>query len=137
MVTIAPVPPGALAKFDPLIDFPTVASAGWRGDDLVALGGLSWHSGRCWLWYRVVDRDEHEGDRKHPHLIVREALRMLKKAKQLGEQQVFAWRDDGEPSSERLLKVVGFEIMGVEAVLTTDGMFERKEVWTKWLTRSL
>ena len=42
MVTLAPIPPGALAKYDPQIDFPTVAEAGWNGDDLLGIGGLSW-----------------------------------------------------------------------------------------------
>jgi hypothetical protein len=134
MVTLAPIPPGALEQFDPSIDFPTVAEAGWRGDDLLGLGGLSWHMGRCWLWYRVVDRSEHEGENVHPHVIVRGALRMLKKARQLGETQVFAWRDDSEPSSKRLLEVIGFEPLGFEDVLTTNGRIERKEVW-KWQTR--
>jgi|JI9StandDraft_1071089.scaffolds.fasta_scaffold105140_2 hypothetical protein len=133
MVTLAPIPPGALAKYDPQIDFPTVAEAGWNGDDLLGIGGLSWTKGRCWLWYRVVDRNHHEGNSVHPHAIVRGGLRMLRRARQMGETQVFAWRDDSEPSSKRLLEVIGFKPIGTEDVMTTNGRIERKEVWL-WQT---
>jgi len=129
MVTLAPIPPGALEQFDPSIDFPTVAEAGWRGDDLLGLGGLSWTKGRCWAWYKVVDRTEHEGSFVHPHHIVRAGFRMLKKARQLGEREVYAWRDDSERSSKRLLEILGFRFLGFEDVLTTGGQVEMKEVW--------
>lgn len=118
-----------------MLTFPTVAEAGRGGDYLLGMGGLSWKIGRCWLWYRVIDRAEHGEGASHPHLIVRAARRMLRRAQQLGESQVFAWRDDSEPSSKRLLEVIGFQFIGFEEVETTDGRIERKEVW-RWQTPS-
>jgi RimJ/RimL family protein N-acetyltransferase len=123
---------------EPMLTFPTVTEAGF--DDagkLIAMGGLSWRSDiggrRCWMWYRLVDRD---GDVQHPHLVVRTARRMLRKAAgQFGESQVYAWRDASEPGSQRLLEVLGFTFKGIEPVLMLDGTELDREVWT-WQTPS-
>lgn len=136
-IVIAPISAAALRQIDPLLTFPTVAEAGRGGDYLLGMGGLSWKFGRCWLWYRVVDRAEHTEGSSHPHLIVRAARRMLRRARQLGETAVYAWRDDSEPSSKRLLQVIGFDFLGFEDVETIDNRIERKEVWRyTWPTPS-
>jgi hypothetical protein len=53
---------------------------------------------------------------------------MLRKAQQLGEAQVYCWRDD-HPRSRKLLETVGFQLMGLEDVTLFDGSIAQKEVW--------
>lgn len=99
-----------------------IAYEGIEGGDLVGSGGLYWEKGECWLWLDEVDMD-----RTHPVTVVRMAQRMLQKARQFGEKQVLAARDEA-PCSERLLKMLGFEL-----VARLPG-FDEKEIWRKWLS---
>jgi hypothetical protein len=85
--------------------FPVIAYAAIEDDHVLATYGLAWSFGACWLWFSFIDRS-----RAHSVYVVREAKRMLKKAVQLGEKAVFVMRDD-EPTSERLLKCLGFDFV--------------------------
>jgi hypothetical protein len=88
------------------VDFPVIAYAAMlRGKVFIAMGGLAWYSGRCWLWVDHVDMKKTRA-----LLMVSWAKRMLNKAQSLGETEVWARREPGvEPHSERLLKLLGFE----------------------------
>lgn len=99
------------------IDLPVVSMVAIEDGKAISAWGLAWKERRCFLWFFV--------DKPHPeHLwtIVREARKMLRRAVQLGETEVFVTRDESFPSSLRLLKIMGFEPSSVE-----DG----KEVW-RW-----
>lgn len=137
---IRPLTTKELAMIDPyLTTFPTVTEAGFdESGTLCSIGGLSWRDDiggrRCWLWYRIVNP---MGDVERPHHVVSSARRMLRKAAgQFGEHQVFAWRDESAPSSQRLLEVLGFKFAGVEPVLMANGTELEHEVWI-WQTPSL
>lgn len=99
------------------IDLPVYCRIGKDGDKLVAVGGLAWGQGRCWLFFAVED--------DAPKNIARQALRecaaLLRKAVQLGETEVYTPRDAQFASSERLLKLAGFEFTGE--------IIEGQEIW--------
>lgn len=88
------------------LNFPVIAMAGMERDKtFVGMGGLAWISGRCWLWLDHVDMNK-----RHAVTVVRMARRMLKKAVQLGEAEVWARREkDVAPLSTELLTLLGFE----------------------------
>lgn len=119
-----------LAQHSPSsLAFPCVGYMAVRGKKLVAAGGLAWRFGRCDLWLDVVPR------RKVPALgVVRWARRMLLLARQMGETEVFCFRDDF-PSSAKLLELVGFSLMGMQEVTFTDGTVVEKELW-RWSAKS-
>jgi len=98
------------------IDFP-LCGWGLMTDDyqLVMVGGLQWIDGRCYMWMDHVPRDGS----KHVISVVRCGRHMLRRAAQLGEEEVWAIRDD-VPTSQRLLSVVGFRYHGME---------DDKELW--------
>lgn len=107
----------ALAGLD--IDLPVVAMVAMEGNEAVAAWGLAWRDGRCWLWFHM----EHP-DPSYRWIVIREARNMLKRAAQLGDDAVYTVRDPQFETSQRLLKILGFEPFGEE-----DG----KEVWrTHW-----
>lgn len=87
------------------VDFPVIAYAGMeRGKRLIGVGGLAWLDRRCWLWLDHCDMKH-----RHPLVVVRWAKRMLDKAAQLGEAEVWARREKGiEPLSAELLTLLGF-----------------------------
>lgn len=97
------------------VDLPVVAMVAIDHGDAVAAWGLAWNLGRCFLWFHM----EHP-DPSYRFTVIREAKKMMKRATQLGEAHVFTVRDAAYPTSERLLKILGFEPFSVE-----DG----KEVW--------
>lgn len=96
-----------LLGFD--VDLPIFATIGARGEEMIAMGGLTWGGGRCWLWFHTVT-PEASGRFK----IVSEARRMLRKARQLGETEVYTVRDPEFATSSRLLKLFGFEAYAIE-----------------------
>lgn len=100
-----------------LVDRPIVAKVAIEDGEIIAAGGLAWGGGRCWLWFSVEHEIYHQ-----KISVVREARKMLKRAVQLGETIVYTIRDQSLPTSERLLRVVGFEF---------DSFVESDEVW-KW-----
>lgn len=91
------------------IDMPAVAVLGWDGDEVVGSGGLAWGGGRAWIWFKMV-RSKPE----YAAPIVRATRKMLRRAVQLGETEVYTPRDTREPRSEKLLNLLGFEMFGIE-----------------------
>lgn len=91
------------------IDMPTIAVLGWDGEEVVGSGGLAWGGGRAWIWFKMSkSRPEYAAP------IVRATKKMLRRAVQLGEREVFTPRDAREPRSEKLLRLLGFEMFGEE-----------------------
>ena len=117
MTTIMRLNPADVAAYYPSrVDFPFCAWALMTDDmQLVMVGGLQWVSGRCYIW---MDHTPHQG-RKHALALVRIGRHMLKRAEQLGENGVWAIRDD-VPTSQRLLSILGFEFHSME---------DDKELW--------
>lgn len=91
------------------IDLPVVAMVAMEGEEAIAAWGLAWRDARCWLWFHIG-----QSKPEYRWIVIREARKMLKRAVQLGETEVFVVRDDAYPTSGRLLKVLGFEPFGTE-----------------------
>jgi hypothetical protein len=120
------------------IDFPVVTYAGWlvspRGKrKLIAYGGLAWriadrddpHRMWCEMWFDIAD------DRLIRSLtLVRWAKRMLRTARQLGEQRVFVVRE-ARPQSDKLLHLVGMT-PAPDLRLFTESEEQPGEIWI-WL----
>jgi hypothetical protein len=100
------------------ITMPAVAVLGFDGDRLVGSGGLAWGGGRAWIWFKML-----ESKPSYAVPIVRATRKMLRRAVQLGECEVFTPRDASEPMSLKLLTMLGFERQGDEGGI---------EVW-KWV----
>jgi hypothetical protein len=115
---IVQVPPTAIEVAENIkIDLPAVAYIGIDDGGIVGSGGLAWGAGRCWIWLRT--------ERTRPEYaipLMRQTRKLMAKAMQLGETEVFTPRDTSYPTSEKLLKVLGFSFVGIE---------ENNEVW-KW-----
>lgn len=86
------------------IDMPAVAVVGMDDGRVVGSGGLAWGGGRAWIWFKML-----QSQPSYAVPIVRETKRMLRRAVQLGETAVFTPRDDAEPHSDKLLRLLGFE----------------------------
>lgn len=97
------------------IDLPVIAYVGIEDNEIVGSGGLAWGGGRCWVWLRTT-----RVDRRYAIVIVHWLKRLLRKAWQLGETEVFTPRDMEYETSERLLKALGFVMHGIE---------EGQEIW--------
>lgn len=107
------------------LDYPCVGYMAKRGERLVACGGLAWRWERCDIWLDVVPR------RKVPAVaVVRWARRMIRMAVQMGETEVFCFREE-LPTSRKLLELVGFSPLGMQTVTLVDGTQVEKEVW-RW-----
>lgn len=119
-----------LAQYSPAsLDFPCVGYVAKRGRRFVAAGGLAWRWQRCDLWLDVKPRC------RVPAVgVVRWARRMLRLAEQMGETEVFCFRDD-VPTSRRLLEFVGFHPLGMQSVILIDGTQVEKEVW-RWSAKN-
>jgi len=106
------LPPEVIAQYlDGGTSSPVVVYGGIENQLLHACGGLLWdEDGRCWVWFDTF------GDISiHTRLLMRWARRLLRQAGQLGEKEVFVWRDDRHPSSGKLLAILGFELCGCYA----------------------
>lgn len=123
-IAITRVSPTAIA--DGSVRLPLIAYVGTDGDEVLGAGGLVWNVGMCWLWLEVADINN-----TRPNHIVRWARRLLRTATQMGESAVYCMRGVGEPHSARLLKLLGFECLGEEAVARVDGSIGIEEVW-RW-----
>lgn len=95
------------------------------GRQTVAVGGLAWRWGRCDLWFTA-----RRPDLLNPVFVVRFARRMLRQAAQMGDAEVFAFRDD-HPNSAKLLCLVGFQPYAVQDITFDDGAIVTKELW-RW-----
>ncbi|SDH08497.1 hypothetical protein [Pelagibacterium luteolum] len=95
------------------VDMPIAGYVGIRDNRMFGWGGLAWGGGRCWLFLSVLEE---------PSAIVvwRWAKRMLVKAVQLGETEIYTPRDRQHETSERLLSRLGF---------TFHGMEQGEEIW--------
>lgn len=91
------------------IPLPVFATVGQRDGEVLGGGGLTWGNNRCWLWFHM-----EQPMAEARFLVVREARRMLRKAVQLGEREVYTIRDGDYPGSAKLLKIVGFQPFGME-----------------------
>lgn len=110
MLDILPADPQRVAvALDVVIDWPAVAYVGIDDGEFVGSGGLAWGSDRCWMWFAVT---ESKPEYARPVLVW--ARRLLKKAAQLGETQVYTIRDPKYETSPRLLKLTGFKFFAVE-----------------------
>lgn len=104
------------------VDLPSVAVVGLDDGRVVASGGLAWGGGRCWLFFGTL-----ESKPEYAVPIFREAKRLIRRALQLGEPAVWTVRDTGKPSSEKLLKMLGFAFHGIEP----DRHGQEVEIW-RW-----
>lgn len=110
MLQIVQVPPSAVEMAEGIhIDMPAVAYLGIDDGKVVGSYGLAWGGGRCWIWLRI----DHSCP-SYALTVIRRAKALLKKAWQLGEEEVFTPRDAQYDSSEKLLKLLGFTMHAVE-----------------------
>lgn len=110
MLTIHPADPHSIAvALDVVIDWPAVAYVGLDDGNFVGSGGLAWGGDRCWLWFQVSQPKP-----EYARPVLRMAQRMLRKAAQLGEAEVYTVRDKQYPSSAKLLRLVGFELSEIK-----------------------
>jgi hypothetical protein len=119
MIQVISVPSpaaGSVSRLD--INIPVICRVGLKDGKLVASGGLAFGSGRAWLWFSTDDLEMLRGQGLKA---LRQCAAMLRKAQQLGETEVYATRDERYDTSERLLKMAGFE--------KTDEMLDNQEVW--------
>lgn len=79
----------------------SVVIGGYR-KRILGMGGLCWRAGLCWLWLDSVVMERTSAVK-----IVRAARDMLDRANALGDQRVFAARDEA-PHSAKLLAMLGF-----------------------------
>lgn len=107
---ILPVAPSLVEVAEGVkIDIPSVAFIGVDGDRVVGSGGLAWGQGRCWIWLRVT-----EVNPRYALAVMHQTKRLLAKARQFGETEVFSPRDAEYPTSQKLLTVLGFTLHGIE-----------------------
>lgn len=109
-ITIVTIDPRGIMRAAGLhVDMPAYAKAAIEDDELLALWGLAWSDGRCWIFFHVENYRPGFG-----FVIRREARKCLRHAVQLGETEVFTPRDGQFLSSTKLLKILGFEFHQVE-----------------------
>ncbi len=92
------------------VDFPVLVYGAVEDGQVLAFGGLAWQDGRCIAWF-----DAFTDVGRRAALLACWVRRMLRQARQLGETEVFVFRDEWHTSSERLLALLGFEMCGVVA----------------------
>lgn len=91
------------------IDMPALAFIGIDDGEFVGSGGLAWGIGRCWLFLHVS-----QSKPQYAIPLMRKTKELMQKAWQFGERTVFTPRDVQFPTSEKLLKVLGFKLHAVE-----------------------
>jgi hypothetical protein len=110
MLQIHQVPPSAIEVAEGIkIDMPAVAYIGIDDGVVVGSYGLAWGQGRCWAWLRLDKPKASYG-----LTIARKMKDLMRKARQLGETEVFTPRDAQYPTSEKLLKTLGFRMHAIE-----------------------
>jgi len=125
MLSIIPVGGAQIEEtFGCTVDMPVHSFLGIDDGRVVGAGGLAWGGGRCFLFLRV-----EEPDPKYALPVIRQAKKLLKVARQLGEHAVYAPRDASFPTSTKLLSLLGFAYSGMEP--GDDG--QEEEVWRIWL----
>lgn len=91
------------------IDLPAVAVVGIDGDKIVGAGGLAWGDGVAYIWFKMTSKNP-----AYAVAIVRATRKMLRRAIQLGATEVLTTRDPNEPASQKLLALLGFEMLGLD-----------------------
>ena len=98
------------------VSLPVACKVGMIDGRMIAIGGIAWGGGRCWLFFHVDNP---------PRNILRQALAecrsLLRKAAQFGETEVYTPRDAEYETSERLCRLAGF--------VKTDEVIDGKEIW--------
>lgn len=108
MIEIRQVPP-TYPNIGVKVDLPALAFVGIDDGEVIGSGGLAWGGGRCWIWL-----DVQKPKPSYAIPVMRKMRDLIRKARQLGEPEVFTPRDTQYPTSEKLLTVLGFEFHGVE-----------------------
>src|SRR5690606_22856977 len=90
-------------------DMAAKAYVGVADGQVVGAGGLAWGAGRCWIWLQTFGTEK-----TYPIQVIRWARRLLRVAAQLGERKVFTPRDDEHDTSEKLLRLLGFEFVEID-----------------------
>lgn len=110
MVEIIQVDPREILRVAGInVDLPTFALAGVDDDGAIGLGGLAWGAGRAWLFFHMMRNEP-----RYRFKVIACAKRLFRQARQLGETEVYTPRDAQFETSERLLKVLGFEFFAEE-----------------------
>lgn len=99
-----------------VIEFPALAWVGESGGEVVGTGVLGFHGGCGWLFFDTGKPCGGAG-----LVAVRWARKLLQTAVALGVDRVHVTRDDRFATSEKLLRLLGFE--------KTDETFQNQEVW--------
>lgn len=110
MVQIVQVDPREVLRMAHIaVDLPTFALAGVDDEGAIAVGGLAWNGGRAWLFFTML-----RNEARYRFKVIACAKRLFRQARQLGETEVFTPRDAQFETSERLLKLLGFEYFADE-----------------------
>lgn len=92
------------------LTIPVVLYGAHEDGQIHVAGGLMWADGRC-----VGFLDVFQDFSSKSLTLVRWAKRVLRVAKQLGETEVIIYRDEWHLASERLVSLLGFEMVGIVA----------------------
>lgn len=110
MVEIVQVDPREILRVAGIdVDLPTFAIAGVDEDGAIGLGGLAWGGGRAWLFFHMMRNEP-----RYRFKVIACAKRLFRQARQLGEAELYTPRDAQFETSERLLKLLGFEFFADE-----------------------
>lgn len=110
--------PASVVKASGLdIDIPVTAYAIMEGEALLAVYGLAWGGGKCWVWFHVEQYRPGYGVR-----VAKIAKKLFRQAAQLGEARIYTPRDAHHETSERLLKALRF---------TPDYEANGMEIWSR------
>lgn len=91
------------------IDMPSVAYVGVDDGFIIGACGLAWGKGRCWVWFTI-----HDSKPEYARPIMKMSRKLIRKAKQMGEEYVYAVRDASYASSAKLVKLAGFQFHALE-----------------------
>lgn len=108
MLEIKQVPP-TFPNIGVRVDLPALAFVGVDDGEIVGVGGLAWGGGRCWIWLQI---DKPKPEYAIP--LMRKTKALIKTACQFGDTEVYTPREACYETSEKLLKVLGFEPFAIE-----------------------
>ncbi len=122
-LVIRPMTPREVRRHLDQFDCPLRAYVCKVGRKIVGFGGLIWRWNRCDIFLDVL----------RPDLVpvvamVRWARRMLRMARQMGDEAVYCLRDE-HPHSARLLRLVGMTHYAMQEITFNDGTVSVRELW--------